>query len=429
MRIKEVEALIGLTAKAIRLYEAKGLLTVSRTAENDYREYTEEDVERLKLIAVLRRLDIPVKTIKSWIDGESSIRAILEEVSHRSEESSRENCTRKELADQLIRVLEERPEVELPGMIDEVSGLRVLIEEMGELTKELDSISRKRAGELVFPVWMTVVSLGPVGMTLLRIIGGQTDQVIIGFLLSLVSVVMTAFAWAGYFKAPKQERDRSGCLPILIACVLSFVGVLAMYIGIDELQRYLFVSDEKMILLFRGPWCYLVIVITLVLMGGLFLAWLRPWQNKRWDPKFLLWGSMVVLVVSAVLLYGCVNGVSVASEEGITRYHLFDPQGHTYRYEDVVKVETGFKGKFLGIPTRWTGEFYYRITYTDGTTEDWGNCSSEYDADSWLWMLRLDDMVIAGGAEKISSEAYSEYCDMDQFYVDILLEVIRNDQG
>ena len=41
MRIKEVESRTGLTAKAIRLYESKGLLKPARETENDYRDYTE----------------------------------------------------------------------------------------------------------------------------------------------------------------------------------------------------------------------------------------------------------------------------------------------------------------------------------------------------------------------------------------------------
>ena len=40
MRIKEVEQRTGLTAKAIRLYESKGLLKPARETENDYRDYT-----------------------------------------------------------------------------------------------------------------------------------------------------------------------------------------------------------------------------------------------------------------------------------------------------------------------------------------------------------------------------------------------------
>ena len=40
--------------------------------------------------------------------------------------------------------------------------------------------------------------------------------------------------------------------------------------------------------------------------------------------------------------------------------------------------------------------------------------------------IRLDEMVMASGAEKISSEDNYQYCQMDQRYVDMLLQVIRN---
>ena len=39
----------------------------------------------------------------------------------------------------------------------------------------------------------------------------------------------------------------------------------------------------------------------------------------------------------------------VATEDGITRYSFFDPDGTFYSYSDVEQVETGFKGKLLGI--------------------------------------------------------------------------------
>lgn len=45
MQIKEVCILTGLSAKAIRLYESKGLVSVERAA-NAYREYTDEQIER-----------------------------------------------------------------------------------------------------------------------------------------------------------------------------------------------------------------------------------------------------------------------------------------------------------------------------------------------------------------------------------------------
>ena len=42
MKIGEVEKMTGLTAKAIRLYEKKKLLSVDRT-DSDYRDYNEND--------------------------------------------------------------------------------------------------------------------------------------------------------------------------------------------------------------------------------------------------------------------------------------------------------------------------------------------------------------------------------------------------
>lgn len=88
MRIKEVEQRTGLTAKAIRLYESKGLLKPARETENDYRDYTEEDVARLKTIAILRKLDVPVAVIKEWTDGKTEQRDILRKAADQNREAA-----------------------------------------------------------------------------------------------------------------------------------------------------------------------------------------------------------------------------------------------------------------------------------------------------------------------------------------------------
>ena len=49
MKISEVEKTTGLTAKAIRLYEVKGLISVGRK-ENSYRDYSESEVNTLEKI-------------------------------------------------------------------------------------------------------------------------------------------------------------------------------------------------------------------------------------------------------------------------------------------------------------------------------------------------------------------------------------------
>ena len=45
MTIKDAEKLTGLTIKSIRYYEEKGLINIERNNENDYRKYTEDDID------------------------------------------------------------------------------------------------------------------------------------------------------------------------------------------------------------------------------------------------------------------------------------------------------------------------------------------------------------------------------------------------
>lgn len=64
MKINEVEQLAGVTKKNIRFYEDKGLLSPKRQAQNGYRDYTDEDVDMLLRIKLLRKLSVPIEEIR-----------------------------------------------------------------------------------------------------------------------------------------------------------------------------------------------------------------------------------------------------------------------------------------------------------------------------------------------------------------------------
>lgn len=70
MNIREVESQTQISKQNIRFYEKKGLLHPKRNHENSYREYTNEDVERLKKIKIFRKLDISIENIQKILDGE-----------------------------------------------------------------------------------------------------------------------------------------------------------------------------------------------------------------------------------------------------------------------------------------------------------------------------------------------------------------------
>ena len=83
MQIKKAALLSGLTERAVRLYEERGLITPEHINKNgrDFREYSDADVEKLKTIASLRRALFTIEEIKEMEDYPSMIPEIVN--SHR----------------------------------------------------------------------------------------------------------------------------------------------------------------------------------------------------------------------------------------------------------------------------------------------------------------------------------------------------------
>ena len=73
MNIKQASEQSGVSSPNIRFYEKEGLLTPARNRSNAYRDYTAEDVRTLKLIRMLRMLDLPLPTIQSVLRGEQPL--------------------------------------------------------------------------------------------------------------------------------------------------------------------------------------------------------------------------------------------------------------------------------------------------------------------------------------------------------------------
>lgn len=69
MNIKQASQHSGVSPQNIRYYEKEGLLSPQRNPDNDYRMYSEKDVHILKLIRILRMLDMPLEDIRGVLDG------------------------------------------------------------------------------------------------------------------------------------------------------------------------------------------------------------------------------------------------------------------------------------------------------------------------------------------------------------------------
>ena len=79
MLLNEIVKEVGMTKRAIKYYEEKGLLSVKKD-NNGYRNYTKEDVETLKKISIYRKLGICIDDIKKLL--ETNDKRILLDVYH-----------------------------------------------------------------------------------------------------------------------------------------------------------------------------------------------------------------------------------------------------------------------------------------------------------------------------------------------------------
>ncbi len=77
MIINEVQKQTGLSKKAIRLYEEKGLIKVERS-ENGYRDYSDENIESLSKIKLLRMAGVSISDIKLLFSNLITIDELLE---------------------------------------------------------------------------------------------------------------------------------------------------------------------------------------------------------------------------------------------------------------------------------------------------------------------------------------------------------------
>jgi len=69
VRIGELARRVGVSTDAVRFYEKQGWLPSPARQSNTYRDYREPDVEHLRLLIDLRRLEIPLDEaarIASW---------------------------------------------------------------------------------------------------------------------------------------------------------------------------------------------------------------------------------------------------------------------------------------------------------------------------------------------------------------------------
>jgi DNA-binding transcriptional MerR regulator len=125
MRIGELARRLEVSTDTVRFYERAGWLPSAARERNGYRDYREEDVEHLRLLIDLRRIDLPLETaarLASWCH------------------SGHCDQTTADLPRQLA---EKRREI-----ASRVDDLRALDDRLAQLERHLGAATPKRRAEL-----------------------------------------------------------------------------------------------------------------------------------------------------------------------------------------------------------------------------------------------------------------------------------------
>ena len=66
----ELAKLCGITVRTVQYYDTRNLLVPSELSEGGRRLYSEEDLQRMKIICFLRELDLPISSISQLLSEE-----------------------------------------------------------------------------------------------------------------------------------------------------------------------------------------------------------------------------------------------------------------------------------------------------------------------------------------------------------------------
>ena len=123
----------GVTSKTLRYYEHIGLLEAKRTDHNNYRYYDEAEIDRIKQIIILRKMQIPIKDIIRIYEN-ADMSTVVEVFVNRM------NAINDEIGalSELKRITNEFLHIMLQNGIKKISALPILYEQM---EKQLDSVS------------------------------------------------------------------------------------------------------------------------------------------------------------------------------------------------------------------------------------------------------------------------------------------------
>lgn len=429
MTIKEVENLTGLTAKSIRYYETQGLISVNRKDGNNYRDYTEENIEQLKKIKLFRYLEFSVEEIKEIFKAypERKIELFDAKRKELSELADKSETKRTHLQTLITNTKYGKEDIE--SIIENIEFWESV--ETEEFRAAVKDISIPTLNSCIY---QTIVFGSPIISLFIKIANGITDILMFNSIFAIISTVILTLVWSNYFhtrKYAKEEMKKKNksqnfmwlFLPLgIIFCILVIIGSNLLMVDLFAPENWLFFEQSNVYIIIL-----LITSVALLFSIAYLIKEFFKKENRRIKNRLI---TFCVAFLFCILggYFAFVNNTYV-TENSIVVCTAFNPMGTAYDIEDIEKIETGFGSeRFTFFEYKKRGAFYYKI-HLDGKEiifhQPSANDIERYN-DTYLELEEFDEKLMNLGIEKTSSNEFSEYCDYDQKYVDRFLRIINN---
>lgn len=441
MKIKEVEKLTGLTAKSIRYYESKNLITVARNEENSYRDYTEADVDRLRWIKMFRYLDFSIEEIENLLTmNEAEIKEALRQKADTFSKQKNLCEDKQNICLSLAKDYENGPKV-----VEEYNDTIEFLEsdEMSELMEQLENYA---APNLTSSIVQTLIFMAPVFWLFYNIKTERIDMLMVNGIMAVVGTALTTWNWIHYAnqyqkhraRVKMQNRKMVWMVPVMIATlILGLVAVIAVMDLIPKLMMpkdYLFVEQGPV----TGVVLIWLVMIPVMLLCVLVVAKIRKKTAEEMEDVndiLFIWNNLgkwrpAAIVIWLIALYCCITNFNAVTEDKIICYSPWNLKGIEYEYSDVESIKTGFGNKNTSIAEyKRMGNFFYQIEvngktitfHAPGTNEE----IKRYEEHTYLELEEFDQALVALGVPKQADKKGWENCDLDKEYVDRFLRIIE----
>lgn len=420
MQVKDVEKLTGLSTKAIRLYEEKGLIEVVRNPLNDYRDYSEENVRQLRLIKLLRYFEFSLAEIKDLLAlPEEDLQSVLREKKRGINQQAEELTDKVDLLDQLVRDLGKKED-----WLEEAQESIAFVE-----SDEFQDFKQDLEDALLPSIWMTLLQTlslsGPILWLFIRIQQGRQENL---FQLAVVSLLATAWItllWRDYLitwwkhrdKVRQKNRSQAWWIPIGL---ISLVGGIAYFVLVGWLTERFFLPSDWLFYEYStglGKVAIFFIMAFLVFLLGKLARLVK----LSWKYGLGLAGGCILL--TALLI----STTTAVTKDQIIDINLLAPSME-YLYSDVKSVWTGFGTKLVTVNrSERQGEFSYQIQL-DGKKIVFMQPAVNQNLvpdDTYIELEEFDRQLMNLKIPKESSTEGSQYNELDSHYLKRFLRIIE----